>query len=241
MSELAKPSIVLVHGLWADASSFNRIIPTLQEEGHEVFAPQFGLDTLAGDVDAVKRALGRVSSPIILVGHSYGGTLVTAAGVDDRVAGLVYIAGLAPDTDETSQSLQDKFPVTDLFKANQVEVSEGRLWMKPGAAAHFATGLSASKRKALWATHAAPAADILTQKVEGTAWKTKPSWYVLVKDDRVAHPALQHFVARRMGAITYETSGGHISMLSNPELVLAVVREAANAIAVASTATDAAG
>ena len=241
MSELAKPSIVLVHGLWADASSFNRIIPTLHEEGHEVFAPQFGLDTLAGDVDAVKRALGRVRSPIILVGHSYGGTLVTAAGVDDRVAGLVYIAGLAPDTDETSQSLQDKFPVTELFKANQVEVSEGRLWMKPGAAAYFATGLSASKRKALWATHAAPAADILTQKVEGTAWKTKPSWYVLVKDDRVAHPAMQHFVARRMGAITYETSGGHISMLSNPVLVLEVIREAANAITVASIATDAAG
>ena len=231
----------MVHGLWADASSFNRVIPVLLEEGYEVFAPQFGLDTLAGDVDAVKRALGRVRSPIILVGHSYGGTLVTAAGVDDRVAGLVYIAGLAPDADETSQSLQDKFPVTDLFKANQVEVSEGRLWMKPGAAAYFATGLSASKRKALWATHAAPAADILTQQVEGTAWKTKPSWYVLVKDDRVAHPALQHFVARRMGAIIFETSGGHISMLSNPELVLEVIREAAKAIAVPSTATDAAG
>src|SRR6266403_1918015 len=228
MSELAKPGIVLVHGLWADASSFNRIIPVLQEEGYEVFAPQFGLDTVAGDVDAVKRALGRVRSPIILVGHSYGGTLVTAAGVDDRVAGLVYIAGLAPDADETSQSLQDKFPITDLFKANQVEVSEGRLWMKPGAAAYFATGLSASKRRAIWATHAAPAADILTQQIEGTAWKTKPSWYVLVKDDRVAHLALQHFVARRMGAITYETSGGHISMLSNPDLVLKVIREAAN-------------
>jgi pimeloyl-ACP methyl ester carboxylesterase len=241
MSELAKPGIILVHGLWADASSFNRMIPVLQQEGYEVFAPQFGLDTLAGDVDAVKRALGRVRSPIILVGHSYGGTLVTAAGVDDRVAGLVYIAGLAPDADETSQSLQDKFPITALFKANQVEVSEGRLWMKPGAAAYFATGLSASKRKALWATHAAPAADLLTQKVEGTAWKTKPSWYVLVKDDRIAHPALQHFVARRMGAITYETSGGHISMLSNSDLVLNVIREAANAIAVPSTAADAAG
>jgi pimeloyl-ACP methyl ester carboxylesterase len=229
MSEPAKPSIVLVHGLWADASSFNRMIPVLQEEGYEVFAPQFGLDTLAGDVDAVKRALSRVRSPIILVGHSYGGTLVTAAGVDDRVGGLVYIAGLAPDANETSQSLQEKFPVADLFKADQVEVSEGRLWMKPEAAAYFATGLSASKRKAIWATHAAPAADILTQKVDGTAWKTKPSWYVVVKDDRVAHPALQRFVARRMGAITYETNGGHISMLSDPGLVLKVIREAAHA------------
>ena len=230
MSELAKPSIVLVHGLWADASSFNRIIPTLQEEGHEVFAPQFGLDTLAGDVDAVKRALGRVSSPIILVGHSYGGTLVTAAGVDDRVAGLVYIAGLAPDTDETSQSLQDKFPVTDLFKANQVEVSEGRLWMKPGAAAHFATGLSASKRKALWATHAAPAADILTQKVEGTAWKTKPSWYVVATKDHTIQPELERFVAKRMGATTFETASSHVPMMSQPDFVLDVIRKAAKAV-----------
>jgi pimeloyl-ACP methyl ester carboxylesterase len=230
MSELAKPGIVLVHGLWADASSFNRMIPVLQEEGYEVFAPQFGLDTVAYDVDAVKRALDRVPSPVVLVGHSYGGTLITAVGVDDRVAGLVYIAGLAPDVDETSQSLQDKFPLTDLFKANQVEVSEGRLWMKPGAAAYFASGLSDSKQKALWATHAAPAADILTQRVEGTAWKTKPSWYVVVKDDRVAQPALQHFVAQRMRAVTYETTGGHISMLSNPDLVLKVIREAAHFI-----------
>jgi pimeloyl-ACP methyl ester carboxylesterase len=179
---------------------------------------------------SVKRALDRVPSPVVLVGHSYGGTLITAVGVDDRVAGLVYIAGLAPDVDETSQSLQDKFPLTDLFKANQVEVSEGRLWMKPGAAAYFASGLSDSKQKALWATHAAPAADILTQRVEGTAWKTNPSWYVVVKDDRVAQPALQHFVAQRMGAVTYETTGGHISMLSNPDLVLKVIREAAHFI-----------
>jgi predicted alpha/beta-fold hydrolase len=154
MSELTRPSIVLVHGLWADASSFNRIIPALQEEGYEVFAPQFGLDTLASDVEAVRRAFSRVPGPILLVGHSYGGTLVT-----------------------------------------------------------------------VWATHAAPAADTLTQKVEGTAWKTKPSWYVLIKDDRVAHPALQHFVARRMGA----TDGGHIGILSNPDLALKVICEAAKA------------
>jgi pimeloyl-ACP methyl ester carboxylesterase len=229
MSELAKSSIVLVHGLWADVSSFNRIIPTLLDEGYEVFAPQFGLDWLASDVEAVRRSFSRVPSPILLVGHSYGGTIITAAGVDDRVAGLVNIAGLAPDADETSQSLQDEFPLTDLLKTNQVEVAEGRLWMKPGAVAYFATGLSAAKRRALWATHAASAADIMTQKAQGTAWKTKPSWYVLVKDDRVAHRALQRFVARRMGATIYETNGGHIGMPSNPALVLKVIREAAKA------------
>src|SRR5437868_4796851 len=99
-----KPSIVFAHGLWADGSCFSKVIPALQAEGHEVVSAQNSLDTLKGDVVAVIRALGRVSSPAILVGHSYGGTVITAAGTDDRVAGLGYIAALAPDEDETSQS-----------------------------------------------------------------------------------------------------------------------------------------
>jgi pimeloyl-ACP methyl ester carboxylesterase len=92
-SQQAKPSIVFAHGIWADGSSFSKVIPTLQAEGHQVIAAQYGLDTLAGDVAAVRSALGRVSSPVILVGHS-GGTLITAAGTDPRVAGLLYIAAL---------------------------------------------------------------------------------------------------------------------------------------------------
>src|SRR5438093_11420057 len=92
MSEQEKPSIVFAHGLWADGSCFSKLIPTLQAEGHEVMAAQNSLDTLKGDVAAVHKALGRVSSPAILVGHSYGGTVITAAGTDERVAGLVYIA-----------------------------------------------------------------------------------------------------------------------------------------------------
>src|ERR1700752_1011388 len=92
----SKPSIVFAHGIWADGSCFNKVIPTLQAEGYELMAAQYGLDTLEGDVATVKRTLGRVSSPAILVGHSYGGSVITAAGADDRVAGLVYIAALAP-------------------------------------------------------------------------------------------------------------------------------------------------
>src|SRR6267154_723274 len=107
-----KPSIVFCHGIWADGSCFSKVIPPLQAEGHEVIAAQYGLDTNEGDVAMVKRALGRVSSPAILVGHSYGGSVITAAGTDDRVAGLVYIAALAPDADETSQGQQDKYPQT---------------------------------------------------------------------------------------------------------------------------------
>ena len=93
----AKASIVFAHGLWADGSCFSKVIPALQADGHQVVSAQNSLDTLEGDVAAVTRALGRVSSPAILVGHSYGGTVITAAGTDDRVAGLVYIAALAPD------------------------------------------------------------------------------------------------------------------------------------------------
>src|ERR1700756_4918882 len=129
MPTKSKPSIVFAHGLWADGSCFSKLIPTLQAEGYEVMASQHGLDSLATDVAAVKFCLGRVSSPAILVGHSYGGTLITHAGTDARVAGLVYIAALAPDADETSQSQQSKFSTTDVF--SYVEVTDGRVWLKP--------------------------------------------------------------------------------------------------------------
>src|SRR6201981_2266310 len=109
---MTKPSIVFAHGRWADGSCFSKLIPTLQAEGYEVMASQHGLDSLATDVTAVKACLARVSSPAILVGHSYGGTLITHAGADARVIGLVYIAALAPAADETSQSLLNKFPTS---------------------------------------------------------------------------------------------------------------------------------
>src|ERR1700729_2151604 len=115
MSAPDKPSIVFAHGIWADGSCFNKLIPTLQAEGYQAISAQYGLDSPEADVATVVRTLGRVRSPAILVGHSYGGSVITAAGTDDRVAGLVYIAALAPDADETSQTLQDKFPVTDVF------------------------------------------------------------------------------------------------------------------------------
>ena len=116
MSTPTKPSIVFAHGIWADGSCFNKLIPPLQAEGYEVISAQYGLDSNEADVAATRRTLSRVSSPAILVGHSYGGAVITAAGIDDRVAGLVYIAALAPDETETSQGEQDKFPVTDAFQ-----------------------------------------------------------------------------------------------------------------------------
>ena len=228
-----KPSIVFCHGIWADGSCFSKVIPTLQAEGHEVMAAQYGLDTLAGDVAAVKRTLGRISSPAILVGHSYGGAVITAAGTDDRVAGLVYIAAVAPDAGETVEGQLNQFPTTEIF--SHIEVAEGRVWMLPEGVKYFAGDLSEQEQKVVWATHYAPAADLFTQKLDGVAWRSKPSSYILATSDRTVHPELQRFLAKRMGATTYEVASSHVPMLSNPHLVIDVIRTAANAVRGRST------
>jgi pimeloyl-ACP methyl ester carboxylesterase len=186
------------------------------------------LESLAADVAAVKRALGRVGSPAILVGHSYGGTVITAAGTDDRVAGLIYIAALAPDDNETSQRQQDQFPKTEIF--SHIEVTDGRVWMLPSGARYFAGDLAEEEQKLVWATHAAPPLDLFNQKMPGTAWKTKPTWYIVAKKDLTVHPELERFVAKRMGAHTYEVDASHVPMLSKPKFVLDVIRGAANTI-----------
>jgi pimeloyl-ACP methyl ester carboxylesterase len=225
----AKPSIVFAHGLWADGSCFQKLIPALQAEGHEVICSQHGLDSLKGDVDCVTRCFGRVSGPVVLVGHSYGGTLITHAGTDERVAALVYLCALAPDETETSQSLQEKFPATDVF--SHIEVADGRIWLRPDGLDDFCGDLSEADQKLVWATQSAPVPDLFTQKAEGVAWRTKPSWYVVGKRDRTVNPELERFVAGRMNARTVEADTSHVPMLSNPGLVLDVIREAAKALA----------
>jgi pimeloyl-ACP methyl ester carboxylesterase len=228
MPKRTKPGIVFAHGLWADGSCFQKLIPTLQADGHEVICSQHGLDSLKGDVECVTRCFGRVSGPVVLVGHSYGGTLITHAGTDDRVAALVYIAALAPDEAETSQSQQQKFPVTDVF--SHIEVADGRIWLRPDGVASFAGDLPEAEQKVVWATQAVPVPDLFTQKADGVAWRSKPSWYIVAKNDHTVHPDLQRVVAKRMGATTVETASSHVPMLSNPALVLDVIRKAANAV-----------
>jgi pimeloyl-ACP methyl ester carboxylesterase len=228
MSTQAKPSIVFVHGLWADGSCFSKVIPPLQAEGYQVIASQHSLDSLEGDVATVIRTIGRVSGPVLLVGHSYGGTLITAAGTDDRVAGLVYIAALAPDETETSQSQQAQFPVTDVF--NYIEVADGRIWLQPEGTRTFAGDLSEQQQKLVWATQVVPDANLFNGKVPGTAWRTKPSWYIVANDDRTVHPDLERSAAKRMGAHTYDVDSSHVPMLSRPDFVLDVIRTAANSI-----------
>ena len=224
----AKPSIVFAHGLWADGSCYSKVIPALLADGHQVISAQNSLDTLEGDVAAVTRALGRVSSPAILVGHSYGGTVITAAGTDDRVAGLVYISALAPDESETSQSLQEQFPVTDVF--SHIEIADGRIWLLPSGIGCFAGDLSEQEQQLVWATQGVPDAGLFNQKLDGTAWRTKPSWYIVANNDRTVHPDLERFVAKRMGAHTYDVDSSHVPMLSRPDFVLDVIRAAANSI-----------
>jgi pimeloyl-ACP methyl ester carboxylesterase len=229
MSTKAKPSIVFAHGLWADGTCFSKLIPTLQAEGHEVICSQHGLDSLKGDVECVTRCFGRVQGPIVLVGHSYGGTLITHAGTDERVAALVYIAALAPDETETSQSQQQKFPVTDVF--SHIEVADGRIWLRPSGIGCFAGDLSEKEQRVVWATQGVPVANLFEQKMKGTAWKSKPNWYIVAKNDRTVHPELQRFVAKRMSATTTEVDSSHVPMLSNASLVVEVIRRAANTVA----------
>jgi len=227
-STQTKPSIVFCHGLWADGSCFSKVIPTLQAEGHQVIAAQYALNTVADDIATVKSTLGRVSSPAILVGHSYGGSVITGAGTDDRVAGLVYIAALAPDAEETSQTQQSNFPTTDVF--SYIEVADGRIWLRPEGIDCFAGDLSEQEKNLVWATQCVPKPDLFNAKVGGTAWKSKPSWYIVAKNDRTVHPDLERFFAKRMGATTTEVASSHVAMLSHPDVVIDVIRAAAKAV-----------
>ena len=226
---MAKPSIVFAHGLWADGSCFQKLIPTLQAEGHEVMCSQHGLDSLKGDVDCVTRCFGRVSGPVVLVGHSYGGALITHAGMDSRVAALVYICALAPDETETSQGQLDKFPVTDVFA--HIEVVDGRIWLRPDGTPYFCGDLPEADQKVVWATQTVPVPDLFTQKHEGVAWRSKPSWYIAGKQDHTVPPDLERAAAKRMGATTVELDSSHVPMLSQPAAVLDVIRSAANSVA----------
>src|SRR5215469_3079975 len=222
-----KPSIVFCHGIWADGSCFSKVIPALQADGHQCIAAQYSLNTTADDIATVKRTLARVSSPAILVGHSYGGSVITGAGTDDRVVGLVYIAAFAPDADETSVTQPSNFPKTDVL--SHTEVADGRIWLLPEGMDSFAGDLSEKEKKLVWATQCVPAPDLFEAKVGGTAWRAKPSWYIIAKNDRTVHPDCERFLAKRMSATTTEAASSHVVMLSQPQVVIDVIRKAAKA------------
>jgi pimeloyl-ACP methyl ester carboxylesterase len=228
MNTSKKPSIVFCHGIWADASCFSKLIPTLIADGHEVISVQYGLTNFDHDVAAIKRTISRVSSPVILVGHSYGGATITAAGTDERVAGLVYIAAVAPAPGETVNDQLKKFP-SDIF--GRIEVADGRVWMLPSATEFFAGDLSEEEQKVVWATHYAPDADLFNQQnITSNSWDTKPSWFILSTEDHTVNPDLQRWVSKRMGATVTEIKSSHVPMLSHPDVVIDVIRKAAAAV-----------
>src|SRR6202795_1881843 len=148
--------------------------------------------------------------------------------MDSRFKALVYIAALGPDETETSQGQQDKFPKTDVF--NHIEVADGRVWVKPDGVSCFAGALSAEEQRIVYATHFAPALDLFTQRLDGVAWRSKPSWSIVATEDRTVHPDLERFAAKRMGATTVELKSSHVPMLSHPNQVLDVIRTAAVAV-----------
>ncbi|MCJ1678463.1 alpha/beta hydrolase [Streptomyces sp. APSN-46.1] len=224
-----KPSIVFAHGLWADGSCFSKLIPTLQREGHEVISAQNTLDSLEGDVDAVHRALERVSAPAILVGHSWGGFVISAAGNHEKVAGLVYLAALSPEAGESVQELIGKFTQPELFSHLQEE--NGRIWIARDGISHFCGDLSPEDQQLVWATQGAPRAEVLTSTTDNPAWRSKPTWYLLTTQDHAVHPDLQRFVSQRMDATTVEVNSSHVPMLSQPEVVLGLIRKAADTVA----------
>jgi pimeloyl-ACP methyl ester carboxylesterase len=193
-----------------------------------VYCGAYGLNSTAEDVEVTKATIGRVSGPVILVGHSYGGTVITGAGTDDRVVGLVYICALAPDADESSQTQQSSFPRTETF--SHIDVKDGRIWLLPEGIDDFAGDLPEHEKKLVLATQGVPKPDLFDAKAGGTAWKSKPSWYIVGKKDRTVQPDLERFFAKRMGATTYELDSSHVPMLSQPERVLDVIRAAAKAV-----------
>lgn len=222
------PSIVFAHGLWADGSCFSKLIPTLLQEGHQVASAQNTLESLEGDVDVVHRTLARVDGPVILVGHSWGGVVITAAGTHDRVAGLVYIAAIGQDAGETPQDLIGRYDPPSLFA--HLDTEEGRLWIARDGISHFCGDLPEEEQQLIWATQGAPSAELFGAKSDNVAWKTKPSWYIVAKQDRTINPDLERFMAQRMGATTVEADTSHVPMLSNPALVLDSIRAAARSV-----------
>ena len=222
-----KPTIVLVHGAFADALGYQKLIPILLRDGYRVTAVEIPLETLAGDVATTKRALEGIAGPIVLVGHSYGGAVITGAGAgESKVKALVYLAAFAPDDGEAVGKFGDKYPV-DLNKALRPD-SAGFLWVdRAFFRQDFAADLPPGEVAVAAATQKPLSSSVFTASVPVAAWKTIPSWYVVSKQDHAINPDLERFYAKRMKAHTTEVDASHVAFISHPAEIAKVIEQAA--------------
>ncbi len=223
-----KPTIIFVHGIWADGSSFAYQIGALQSKGYQVISVQNPITSLADDVAATQRAIDQVKGKVLLVGHSWGGFVITQAGNDPKVIGMVYLAAYGPDLGESLLAVSANGPKTELTK--YLAPTNGFVYIsEAGVKSVFANDLSPKQQALVYATQT-PAFHAVFEDKSGTpAWKNKPSWYVLAKNDKTIAPDLQRFMAKRMNAKTIEIESSHVVMISHAKEVLNVIEAAASA------------
>jgi pimeloyl-ACP methyl ester carboxylesterase len=218
-------NIVLVHGAWADGSCWSEIIPLLQAQGYNVTAVQNPLTSLADDVAATRRVLARQDGPTVLVGHSYAGMVITEAGDDPKVVSLVYLAARAPDANEDFNALAATYPTAPVRAG--IQKHDGYLWLSEDAfVKHFAGDLPPAHAKVLFATQQPITETLFAGKVSVAAWRSKPSFYAVSANDETTTPDLERFLAKRMNATTIELPSSHVSMISHPKEVTALIVQA---------------
>jgi pimeloyl-ACP methyl ester carboxylesterase len=219
-------NVVLVHGLYADGSSWIDVIPYLQRAGLKVTAVQNPLTSLADDVAATRRALAMQDGPTVLVGHSFAGTIISEAGDDPKVSALVYVAARAPDAGEDFGALAGKFPKPPASAG--VIRKDGFFWLGEEAFLRdFAGDVEPSKARALYAVQGRGADALPTTKTTTAAWKVKPTWYQVSTEDRTINPDLERFLAKRMKATTIELNSSHVSLVSHPKEIADLILLAA--------------
>ena len=225
-SRPAARNVVLVHGLFADGSSWSEVIGRLQAAGLNVTSVQNPLTTLDEAVAETRRVIARQDGPTVLVGHSFAGMIVTEAGVDPKVSAVVYVAARAPDAGEDYPGLAKKFPTAPAAAGIVFDGDEGRL-TEEAFLRDFAGDLPESQAKVLFAVQQPFHKALLTGKTTQAAWRSKPSFYAVSTEDRTIDPDLQRFMAKRMGATTIEVKASHLSLVSHPKEITDLILRAA--------------
>jgi pimeloyl-ACP methyl ester carboxylesterase len=230
----AKPTIVLVHGAFADGTGWQHVIPILQRDGYTVIAVQNPLTSLASDVRTTKRVIDAQTGPVVAVGHSYGGAVITgAAAGNPNVKALVYIAAFAPDAGEPIGAFNDKYP-SALGQALRPDAA-GFLYIDRAQFRDlFAQDVSATEASVMAVAQKPIIGNAFGASVEQSAWRTIPSWYVVAQEDRAISPDLERFYARRMGATTTEIKSSHVPFVSRPKEVARVIQQAASSVTTAA-------